>query len=319
MSTEQHPFRAVLIRCLPGTPGTRTLSVLGLTMIYASCFIAIKAGLPFAPPLRFGGLRALIAGASLLALVVALRQPVIPRRQNWGWIVALGLISTTLAFGAMFLAPGRTGVGIASVLGNTQPLITIVLASMFLDERMTGRKWAALVLGVVGVAFISYRSLTGPEAFGLSGALLALSASGSAAIGSVIVKRMGTRDGLLAVTAWQLLLGSLPLLLVSALVEGEAEVIWNAQFVGLLLFLALVGTSFATAAWYWLLQRDEVGRLTMLLYLIPVVALGMAALVYGEGVGPVESVGVLLTLAGIGSTAWGSWWVSRLSHSVLEE
>lgn len=39
------------------------LAVLGLAGIYAVCFVAIKAGLAFAPPLLFAGLRAEIAGS----------------------------------------------------------------------------------------------------------------------------------------------------------------------------------------------------------------------------------------------------------------
>ena len=44
-----------------------------LTIIYAFCYVAIKAGLPFAPPLRFAGLRALIGGILMLGVLVALR------------------------------------------------------------------------------------------------------------------------------------------------------------------------------------------------------------------------------------------------------
>ncbi len=283
------------------------MSALGLTVIYATCFTAIKAGLAYAPPLRFGGLRVLIAGIALLGMMAALRRPLFPPRRYWGGIAALALVATSLTFGAMFLAPGRTGIGIASVLGNAQPLVTVVLAATFLGERMTPGKWASLVFGFVGVALISYPALTGPDAFGLSGALLALAASVGASSGGILVKRMGVREDLLTVTSWQLILGSLPLLLASTVVEGAAPIVWNPEFVSLLLFLALVGTSFLTLAWYWLIERDDVSRLTMFLYLIPVLALGVAALVYGEGVSPVEGTGILLTLAGIGAMAWESW------------
>jgi drug/metabolite transporter (DMT)-like permease len=74
----------------------RPLIVLGLTVIYAVCFVAIKAGLPFMPPLRFAGLRALLGGLALLGLMVALHRPLLPPRRSWPWIVALGFSSTTL-------------------------------------------------------------------------------------------------------------------------------------------------------------------------------------------------------------------------------
>ena len=219
--------------------GTRTIILLGLTAIYALCFAAIKAGLAFAPPILFGGLRALIGGVTLLGLTITLRQPLLPARQSWGWILALALTGTTVAFGAMFLSPGRTGAGIASVLGNSQPVIVVALAAAFLGEQMTYRKWLTLTLGLAGITLISLQALSGPGAYGISGAVLALTASAGAALGSVIFKRMGVTSGLLAITAWQLILGSLPLLAVSTVVERGARVIWNPEFVGLLLFLAL--------------------------------------------------------------------------------
>lgn len=285
---------------------TRILLLFGLTAIYALCFAAIKAGLPFAPPLFFGGLRALIAGVALLGLAIALRQPLLPPRRSWGWILALASTGITLAFGAMFLSPGRAGVGIASVLGNTQPLIVVVLAAIFLGERMTRSKWLTLGLGLIGVTLISSQVLAGPDAYGLSGMALALTASAGASASSVIFKRMRTPASLLGITAWQLILGSLPLLVISTLIERETQVIWNAQFVGLLLFLALVGTSFANAIWYWLIQRDEVGRLTMFFFLVPLFGLGIAALAFGERISQLEGIGSLLTIAGVGVATWES-------------
>ncbi len=274
-------------------------SVLAFTVIYALCFTAIKTGLPFAPPLLFGGLRALIGGAALLLVMVALRTPLLPARRYWPLLLAIAATSTTIGYGAMFLSPGRTGAGIASVLGNTQPLFVLGMAAFFLGERVSIGKVMALLLGLAGVTLISYQALAGADAYGMSGAVLALGASAGAATGSVLVKRAGLESGLLAVAAWQLIIGSLPLLGASMLFEPNATVIWNLKFVSLLLFLALVGTSFTTALWYWLLQRMEVGKLTMFLFLVPVVGLGIAAVVLGESVGLLEIVGAALTVAGI--------------------
>ena len=287
------------------TPGgLKALLLVSLTAIYAVCFVVIKAGLDYAPPLQFGGLRALIGGAALLGLMVVLRQPLLPPRRHWVGVLVLALTATTLSFGAMFLSPGRAGAGIASVLGNTQPLILVVLAAAFLGERMTRGKWISLILGLTGVSLISWQALAGPNVFGLSGTILALTAAAGAAFGSIFFKHMRVTTGLLAIAAWQLILGSLPLLAVSALLERDPRVIWNVQFVAPLLFLALVGTAFANAGWYWLVQRGDVGRLALYLFFVPIFGLGIAAQVFGERVGPLEIAGSLLTIAAIGIAAW---------------
>lgn len=306
----------------PAAPavGTLAASALAFTAIYAACFAAIKAGLAFAPPLLYGGL-------ALLALVAVLRQPLLPLRREWPGVLLLAAVSTTIGFGAMFLSPGRAGAGIASVLGNTQPLFAVVLAAIFLSERVTRARLAALALGMAGVILIAYPALAGADAYGISGAVLALAASAGTAGGSVILKRMqvgrhveddpsfggstprgysGSGPALLVIAAWQLIIGSLPLLALSGLVERGAPMIWSAEFIALLLSLALVGTSFATALWYWLVQRVEVGRLTMFLFFVPVLGLGIAAVILGERVSFLELLGAALAVVGIGATVWES-------------
>jgi drug/metabolite transporter (DMT)-like permease len=275
---------------------------MGLTLAYALCFVAIKAGLPFAPPLRFAGLRSLIAGTVLIGLLVARGRPLIPPRESWLLLLALASTATTVGFGAMFLSPGRTGIGVAAVLGNFQPVIVPALAAIFLGERMSGGKWAALLLGLSGVVLIATPTFRGPG--GVDGPLLALAASLGLAASSIMVKRMPPQLDVLQLTAWQLVAGTPPLLLASALLEPRSVIIWNGTFLGLLFFLAIPGTAVANAIWYWLIRQGDVGRLTMFFFLVPVLGLLLAAAVFAEPIGILEGIGVGLTIVGIGAVAW---------------
>jgi drug/metabolite transporter (DMT)-like permease len=283
----------------PMTPRRRTLLVLLIALVYALCYVAIKAGLPLAPPLRFAGLRAAVAGAALLLLLAATRRSPLPTRQRWPGILLLAALGA-FSYGAMFLSPSRTGAGIASVLGNTTPLFAILLAAAVLRERITPSKLIALVLGFAGVSLIAYPAITGPSGAGLVGAVLPLLVAVGGATESVVIKRLDVGGDILRVAGWQLLLGGLSLLALSAWVERDASILWGTRFATLLAFLALVGTAFTTALWYWLLQRDEVGRLSLYLFLVPVLGLGLAAALYGERLGAVEWAGVAVTLVGLG-------------------
>jgi drug/metabolite transporter (DMT)-like permease len=295
----QEPMTAVRPTRMAHVPARlQIVIVVGLTLIYAVCYVTIKAGLAFAPPLRFAGLRALLGGIALLSLAWATRGRLLPDRRHWPWILALGLLATTVSFAGMFLSPGRTTTGVASVLGNTQPLMLVILAALFLGEAFTARKLLALGLGLAGVAALSYPAWGGPQASGLPGPLLALAASGGAAAGSVIVKRMAPERDLLAVSAWQLILGSLPLFLGSVAVEPRAAVVWSSEFIVLLLFLALFGTSLATAAWYWLIQHEDVSRLSLFLFLVPLFGLAIGALFLHEQVTALGVLGALLAVSG---------------------
>lgn len=262
-----------------------------LAAVYAVCYSAIKVGLAYAPPFRFAGLRAVIAGASLLTLLAVMGRPVLPRRRLWPGIATIA-IAGMLASAAMFSAPGRTGAGIASVLGNTTPLITIALAVPLLGETVSRARTLALGLGFAGAAVIAYPALTDPAYHGATGVLLPLVAAAGFAISSVVFKRLEAEGEVLNVAAWQLLLGGAPLLAVSALLESGTTIEWNAPFLGLLLFLALIGTGLTTAVWYWLVQRDDVGRLSIALFLVPAIGLGLGVALFDERLDIPEVLGV---------------------------
>lgn len=282
------------------TSRKRYLLVVFLAAVYAVCYSAIKVGVAYAPPLRFAGLRAVLGGAALLVLVLFLGKPMLPPRRLWPGIAILAATGTFLSFAAMFLSPGRTGAGIASVLGNTGPLFVVVLAAIFLGEPVTRVKAASLVLGLAGVSLIAYPAITAPSRRGTLGAILPLVAAAGTAVQSVIVKRLAIREALLPVTAWQFVVGGLPLLLVSAEVERGGVVVWSGTFLSLFLFLTLVGTSAATALWFWLVQDDDVGRLTLQLFLVPVFGLILAMALFRETIGTLEAAGIAIVVLGIG-------------------
>ena len=285
--------------------------VVGLAVVYAACYSAIKIGLGYAPPLRFAGLRAILGGAVLLGLIAIRRKPLFPPRRLWPAIAALAVTGTSFSFGAMFLAPGHTGAGIASVLGNTGPLLVLILAAIFLGERVTPAKAGALGFGLAGVGLIAYPAITDPSRRGVLGAVLPLLAAAGTAMQSVVVKRLEIRAVLVTVTAWQFILGGLPLLIGSALVERSAGITWSGTFVSLFLFLTLVGTSLATATWFWLVQDEEVGRLTLQLFLVPVLGLFLAVALFGERIDALEAAGVGSVLLGISLVVRDSWRAAR--------
>ena len=272
-----------------------------ITSIQATCFTLIKVGLDFSPPLLFAGLRAAIGGSALIGLAAAQRRTVFPPRRTWTVTLFLALVATSLTFAAMFLSPGRTQAGIASALGNLQPFLTLMLAHWLLHEDLGTGKAIATALGLLGVAMLTYPSLSGGGALGISGALLAFSVSGGATISNLTVKRLDVGESLLAITGWQLVLGGAVLLAVSPAVENAADVQVTLGFLALLLFLSLAGTAFVFAVWFAFIQEGEVGQLATFFFLVPVFGLAIATVVFGESVGylTVAGVGVLLAAVAV--------------------
>jgi O-acetylserine/cysteine efflux transporter len=268
---------------------------MGIMLATAACFVLIKIGLAYAPPLRFGGLRLLLAGVALLPLAGSgWRLP----PKLWGPTALLALASSALGYSSMFISPKLTEAGIAVVLGNSQPLVVTLLAAWLLAERLSWGKGLALVLGLAGVSLLAYPALRSAGT-SLDGALLALASSLAFALGTVLIKRVNPGTSLIALSAWQLILGSLPLVVASGLFEASQVIRWAPQFIAVLLALALVGTAFVTAGWYWLVQGAEVGRLSQWFFLVPAIGLGLAVGLLGERVVWVQGAGLVLVSAGL--------------------
>ena len=276
-----------------------TLIMVGLTPLYAICFVAIRIGLSYAPPLAFATLRVLLAGLALLMLAWWRGQRLRIPRRYWLALLLLTLSSGVIGYGTMFLSPGSAGAGIASVLGNTQPLAVIALAAVFLRERLTWRKAVALATGIIGVVLISTAALEITSTAGLAGSLLALASAVAFGASTIIVARLAPGAPLLPLTGWQFLLASLPLATLSLLTERQIVQVWNPTFLALVAVLALFGTALTTAVWYWLVQRDDAGRLSLFLFLTPVLGVGLAMLTLGEQIGWREGIGIFLTLSGV--------------------
>jgi probable blue pigment (indigoidine) exporter len=280
----------------------RVLLMSVVTAGVAICFPAIKAGLAFSSPLKFAGLRTLIAGLAILVAAALMRQSLwLPKRLVM-WVLPLGLTATTFTFGSMFLSPKFTSTAVASVLGNMQPLAVIVFAAIFLSERITRWKGCVVLLGLIGVTLIAVRataSASGESNASLLGAALALLSSLSAAGASIMFKKLRPARNLIALTRWQMVAGSIPLFGLSILLEKDLTVRWNLSFIGILLLLAIVGSALTTVVWVWLLQKYEAGTLSLYLFLTPVFAIVVAYVTFRERLDWIQLGGVAAILAGI--------------------
>jgi drug/metabolite transporter (DMT)-like permease len=272
---------------------------IGLIVIfYSLCYVGIKSALPYTPPLFFAATRTLIGGLTLLPMLALAGRGVLPHRSNWRWIAILALLSTGLGAAAMFFAAEMTTVGIASVLGNISPLLTIIIAITFLHEVLTKGKAVVLFLGIAGIIFISLPSIRVSDGVGLKGPLFALATSGLAALTNIVVKRLLERQELLRMVTWQLLLGGFILLFASFAFESWANVQLTPEFFVIVLLLGIFGTAFTNYAWYTVIQWEDVGKMSMYFFLVPVLGLLSGVVLYGESVTFVQGIGVALIILG---------------------
>ncbi|MEX2644586.1 MAG: DMT family transporter [Acetobacterales bacterium] len=269
-------------------------------LLWAACFPLITAGLDLAPHLTFAAMRAILAGLTLTVLALALRRPLPKGLPHWAMVAVVGLGATSLAFLGMFHAAEFVSPGIATVIANTQPLLAAMLAGMVLDERLTVRGTTGLVLGFIGILSIAAPQFVAPgqENYVFGVAYIILAALGIT-VSNVVIKRIAGRVDPLMAMGLQMLIGSIPLVLIAWSTEEPATVHWSFTFVGVLLALSLFGTALVYWLWFSVLEKTPLNRANAFSFLIPIFGLTIGALFFDETLGWSQLIGTALAVLGV--------------------
>jgi drug/metabolite transporter (DMT)-like permease len=263
---------------------------------WASAFPMIRFGMRDLGPLELAAAR--FAIASLLALAwLAIYRPPVPTRGDIVRFVICGLIGISAYNGLLNQGERTVGAGAAAFIVNIAPILTAILATIFLRERFSPWGWSGALISFAGVGLIALGQ-PGGLAFG-GGASLVAGAALCTSGYFVIQRPLVPRYGALACTAYTLLAGALFLLpfLAGALPRlfspGAAPL--AATVVALGVFPAAIGY----AAWTYALGRFGAARAANFLYLVPPVAamVGYAAL--GERLSALTLIGGAIAILGV--------------------
>jgi drug/metabolite transporter (DMT)-like permease len=191
-------------------------------------------------------------------------------------------------------------VGRSAILAYTMPVWTVLLSRVFLHERLTTRRLAGVALGMAAMGLLIGSELTMLRAAPI-GAALIIAAALSWAVGTVLIKRFPTDLPTAAFTAWQMLLGGLPIAIGAPLLEEVRweQMPWPATFA--VWYNVAVGFVFCYWAWYKIVSRTSASVSALATLLIPVVGVFSSMLVLGEHPSWQEYLALLLVLGAIGT------------------
>jgi probable blue pigment (indigoidine) exporter len=266
----------------------KPVRMLWITFAWGSCFLAISIGLKDAPLLWFAALRALIAGGVLLAVAGFRREPTPRGARTWTLITVMGIVNVTLAFGAMFGGLAGLSTGAASVLANAQPLLIVLPAWWIYKERISAGTLAAMGTGFAGLLAVALPSGTG------TGAWLSLTAALAVTAGTLISRQV--KADVLQVIAWHFLIGGAILAVIAGLTEGVPTINWGGRFIGILLYVSLVGTAAAFLGWFTEVRHSRLDEVTAWTFLVPVFGILLSMVVLGESQSSWSLAGMALVL-----------------------
>ncbi len=272
-----------------------------LTIIWGYNWVVMKVALQYSTASQFAAMRTFGGGIFLLGLMAIMRKPLRPREV--GSTVVLGLLQTTGFTGFIIWALVQGGAGKTSVLSFTMPFWVLLLAWPLLGERIRGLQWGAVLLALAGlVSILEPWNLRGSK----SSMALAVLAGVSWALSVIYHKKLTHRVpdlDLLSFTAWQMLFGSIPIVLF-ALSELDTPIQWTPTYIITVVYSVILANALGWMAWLYALQRLPAGVASMNSMLIPVIAVLASWVQLGERPSPLEMAGMTCIIAALVMLTW---------------
>ena len=279
------------------TPWVAAMPAL-FVLLWSTGFIGAKLGLPHAEPFTFLLVRFVAVIAVLTVVAIAGRAPWPATWSEVGHGAVVGLLVHGAYLGGVFAAIER-GVppAVAALIVGLQPLLTAAAAGPFLGERVTGRQWLGLLIGLAGVALVVWEKL-GFRTENLTGSAFAVAALIGITVGTLYQKRhvsgMDLRTG--AVVQF----GAAALVMLPAALLFETMTIaWTGSFVFALGWLVIVLSLGAMPLLYLMIRRGAAAKVASLFYLVPPVTAVFAFLLFGETLGVSALFGMGLAALGV--------------------
>lgn len=261
--------------------------------IWGSTYLAIRFGIESFPPFLMAGMRFVLAGLILYAVMRYLGAPN-PNKQEWRGAAIIGILLPALGNGTVCYVQQAVSSSVAALAIATAP-IWMAIFSAFWGHTITRQEWLGIAVGLVGIILLNVGgSLHGD----ISSALLLIFAAASWSFGSVWGKQLAMPKGLMG-AACQMLAGGLALMLVSTYMGERWPAVITAKSWGAMLFLVVLGSLVAYSAYQWLLQNVRTLVASSNTYVNPVVAFTVGILFANEQIAHNEYIALAVISAGV--------------------
>lgn len=276
---------------------------LGVTsIVWGTTWVASKIGVARMPALQMAYIRQFCAGMIFVLFYMLVKKASLPTRRQFRWLLIMGLLMFVMANGLSTWSLHYIPTGLSALIGALYPLSVVIIEMIFFRSRsMNGLTFIGLLLGISGVGIVFYETAftQHSEGFGF-GVFLSVIAMLAWSAGTIFITRNRMQLDPYYATGWQMLLGSLLLLLFTeftqptisfAAIPGTA---WLA-----ITYLVLAGSVLSFVAFIYSMKKLPVSIASLYAYINPLVAMVTAALLLNEPLTVYIIWGSVVTLAGV--------------------
>jgi len=272
--------------------------------IFGTTFLSIKIGVEAGlPPFFSAGLRFLAAGLILFVWMLRKKKVKLSMLLQTE-LMLIGFTSTFMTFAALYWAEQHIDSGIAAMLSATGPMMILMLQTAFMRQPARPSSIIGCAIGFAGVFLLMLPNLVlGSNSLWLWSCIVVLLGEAGYAAGSLYTRHVMLRsEGIspLAMNSVQMMYGGIALILLSLVTErANMHPLHIGPAIGSLLYLIIAGSMLGHSLYAWLLKATNAFFPSTWLYVSPVIALGLGAVVYGESISAFSIAGTVLILSGI--------------------
>lgn len=282
---------------------TRAMLALMCCALWGSAFPCIKIGYEWfriegaGSQILFAGYRFTLAGVfTYIFACVSQKKAVLLKKGSVPYIFGQGMLQTTAQYVCFYIGIAHTTGTKSSVIDGTSAFFSIIAAHFLLqNEKITWRKAVGCIIGFGGVVVINLAPGAWASGFSLMGEGMVLLSACAYGLSSVTLKMIADRENPVVITAYQLLLGGVALIMIGMAAGGKVQG-FDLKSTMLLAYMALLSTV-AFAVWTVLIKYNSVGQIAIFGFSVPVFGTIFSGGVLGEQIFTVQNVAALVLVS----------------------
>lgn len=276
----------------------RLMPMLLLALMWGLSIPITKLGLQSLPPLTLTALRFAVAVPILMLFVI--RKPV--PWQAMPQMIALGILGIGVGQIAQIFGIEGTTASVGTIISATIPVFVVIFAALRLRQRVTLRQQAGILAAFIGIACVALGQggdVDPAQQSTVRGALWMLVSALSIAFYYVWNVELAEAHGMPQVAAWGTLFGFLALLPWARWEAAQMPIRLTLENMLVAIYLGVAVSAAGLFLWLHILRTVPAGIAAAVQYLQPVFGIGAAALMFGDRLGPMFLLGVVLILGGL--------------------
>jgi len=260
-----------------------------------------RLGMRTAEPASFLSIRFALAAVVLVAIafIFPKLRTSKPQWKQIGHAAVAGVLLQAVYLGGVFAGVNEgIGAGLSSLIVGIQPVLTVLLAALWLSEKLDWSKLIGIALGFIGVALVTAEWGQTEGVISMKGIGFCVTALFGITLGTLYQKRF-CQSLDLHFNMMAQYVASVLFLIPFALVWESYSINWTPQLVFVLLWLVVVLSIGAVFLLMWLINVGEAGRVSTLFFLVPPVVAVEAWLLFDEPLTFNVILGTVLCIVGV--------------------